>query len=69
MKKEKPEEVALPTVSKVILEKVHEKQSEMAKKKASSQSAKQRSARLKFVKKYESLTMERAGMIKKISFL
>ena len=39
------------------------------KKKASSQSAKQRSARLKFVKKYESLTMERAGMIKKISFL
>ena len=33
MKKEKPEEVALPTVSKVILEKVHEKQSEMAKKK------------------------------------
>ena len=33
MKKEKPEEVALPTVSKVGLEKVHEKQSEMAKKK------------------------------------
>ena len=61
MQKRKPGEVALTTVSKVSLEQVHEKQSleapEMAaKKKTLTQSAKQPSARLRFVKKYKSLT-------------
>ena len=59
-------EVALTTVSKLSLEQVHENQTletpEMANKKLYSRpgpSAKQRSARLKFLKKNKNFTVER----------
>ena len=68
-KEETRDKVAVTTVSKLSLDQDHKKQSfempEMAKKKTFTQSAKQRSARLEFVKKYRSLTVDKkgAGMI------
>ena len=68
-KEETRDKVAVTTVSKLSLDQDHKKQSfgmpEMAKKKTFTQSAKQRSARLEFVKKNRSLTVDKkgAGMI------